>query len=95
MFKKIVSVVTVILVIFVAYNVLSASSGLVVNDDGRVVDGEKIEEFWGAETFSKDVDENKDGKIDSRQLTFLGATLFAWQEMNVPVLFNSFTVNTV
>lgn len=87
MFKKIVSVVTVLLVIFVAYNVLSASSGLVVNNDGRVVDGEKIEEFWGAETFSRNVDEDKDGITDSRQLTFLGATLFAWQEMNVPVLF--------
>jgi len=86
MFKKIVSLVTAVLVLVIAYGVLSAPSGLVVNENGRVVDGERVEEFWGSERFSKEVDDNKDGIVDSRQLTFLGATLFAWQEMNVVVL---------
>ncbi len=87
MFKKIVSIVTIVLVIFVAHGVLSSPSGLVVNENNRVIDGDVVVDFWGAETFSRDVDDNKDGIIESRQLTFLGATLFAWQEMNVPVLF--------
>ncbi|MBR1939676.1 flippase-like domain-containing protein [Candidatus Saccharibacteria bacterium] len=86
MWKKIISVITIVLVIFVAYGVLTSASGLEVTDETHVIDDGAVEEFWGAQKYSKEVDTDKDGEADTRELTFLGATLFAWQKMNVPVL---------
>ena len=72
MFKKILSVITLLLVAFVAWNAFTASSGVELTPEVAQVSPL-------ASKFTKVVD-------DSEYLTFLGATIYSLKNINIWIL---------
>jgi uncharacterized protein (TIRG00374 family) len=72
MFKKILSAITLLLVVFVAWNVFTASSGVVVTEELSV-------NYPVAVRFTTEVNQVE-------YLTFLGATIYSLNNINIVVL---------